>query len=101
MIFHNILHRFHASIGTGTSSVKAKLLQQLVAIREEVLYNILLDMLKSYDALDRDRCLGILVEYGVGQSYIRLLQRYWYFLTIVAQTGQYFGTPFKGFQGVT
>ena len=32
--FHNILHSFQESCGTGTASLEAKLLQHLVAMRE-------------------------------------------------------------------
>ena len=53
--FHNFLHGFWAGSGTGTTTVEAKLLQQLAALREEVLCVILLDLHKVYDALDRSR----------------------------------------------
>ena len=36
--FHDVLHGFWEGHGTGTASLEAKLLQQLAAIREEVLY---------------------------------------------------------------
>ena len=39
------------------SSLKVKLLQQLAALREEVLYVIFLNLHKAYDALDSSRCL--------------------------------------------
>ena len=58
--FHDVLHGFRADRGTGTATLEAKLLQQLAAMREEVLYVIFLDLTKAYDALDRSRCLGIL-----------------------------------------
>ena len=35
--FHNFLHGFRAGRGTGTPTLEAKLLQQLAALREEVL----------------------------------------------------------------
>ena len=35
--FHDFLHGFWAGRGTGTTTLKAKMLQQLVALREEVL----------------------------------------------------------------
>ena len=54
---HNILHGFRAGRGMGTASLEAKMLQQLVAMRQEVLYAIFLDLHKVYDALDRYRCL--------------------------------------------
>ena len=55
--FHNILHGFQAGRGMGTASLEAKMLQQLVAMSQEVLYAIFLDLHKVYDALDRYRCL--------------------------------------------
>ena len=51
--FHNFLHRFRAGRGTGTSTLYAKLLQQLLAVREEVPYVIFQDLNKAYCALDR------------------------------------------------
>ena len=64
--FHDVLHGFRAGRGTGTTTLEAKLLKQLAAMREEVLYVIFLDRTKAYDALDGSRCLGILEGYGVG-----------------------------------
>ena len=63
--FHGLLHGFRAGHGTGTTTLEANLLQQLAALREEVLYVIFLDLHKAYDALDRSRCLEILEWYGV------------------------------------
>ena len=60
MNFHDLLHGFRAGHVTGTATLKAKLLQKLAALREEVLYVLLLDLHKVYDALDRSRCLNIL-----------------------------------------
>ena len=64
--YHDALHGFREGRGTGTATLKAKLLQQLAAMREEVLYVIFLDLTKAYDALDRSRSLDILMGYGVG-----------------------------------
>ena len=58
--FHKFLHGFRAGCGTGTATLEAKLLQQLAALREEVLCVIFLDLHKAYDALYRSRCLEIL-----------------------------------------
>ena len=58
--YHNTLHGFRAGCGTRNTTLKAKLLQQLAAMREEFLYVIFLDLTKAYDALDRSRCLEIL-----------------------------------------
>ena len=94
--FHDFLHGFQEGHGTGTVTLKAKLLQQLAALREEVLYVIFLDLHKAYDALDRYRCLKILEGYGVGPRARRLLQSYFRRLTMVAQVDGYYGTAFKG-----
>ena len=72
--FNDVLHGFRAGRGTGTATLEAKLLQQLAAMREEVLYVIFLHLTKAYDTLDRSSCLDILEGYGVGPSARRLLQ---------------------------
>ena len=71
--YHDFLHGFRAGRGTGTTTLKEKLLQQLAVLREEVLYVILLDLNKAYGALDRSRCLEILEGYGVSPRACRLL----------------------------
>ena len=62
---------------TGTATIEDKLLQKLITMMETVLYSILLDLRKAYDALDRDRFLGILVGYGVGPRTLQILRTYW------------------------
>ena len=85
--FHNFLHVFWAGRSTGTATLEAKLLQQLAALREEVLYVILLELHKDYEALEKSRRLEILEGYGVGPQSRRLLQTYWRRLTMVAGQG--------------
>ena len=51
--FHNVIHDLQAGCGTGTASLKAKILQQLTEMREEVLYTIFIYLNKVYVALDR------------------------------------------------
>ena len=41
---HEVIHGFREGRGTGTATLEAKLLQQLAAMREEVLYVIFLDL---------------------------------------------------------
>ena len=93
--YHDALHGFRACHGTGTVTLKAKLLQQLAAMREEVLYVIFLDLTKAYDALDRSRCLKILEGYGVGPNARRLLKTYWIRLTRMARAGGVLGHGVK------
>ena len=101
MTFHDVLHGFWAGRGTGTATLEAKLIQQLAAIREEVLFVIFLDLTKVYDALDRSRFLEILEGYGVTPSARRLLPTYWRRLTMVARAGGYYRESFKGVRVVT
>ena len=64
--YHDILHGFWVIRGTGTTSLKAKLLQKLTAARKEVLYKVLLDLRNPYEVLDQEICLEIIVVYIVG-----------------------------------
>ena len=99
--FYNLLRIFCAGCGTGTITLEAKLLQQLAPLREEVLYMILLDLKKEYDALHRFRCLKNLEGYGDGLRACQILQKYWNCLKMVAREGRYYGAEFPGDQGVT
>ena len=74
--YHDFLHGFRAGRRTGTSTLEAKLLQQLAALREEVLYVIFLYLHKAYDALDRSRYLEILEWYGIRPQARKLLKAY-------------------------
>ena len=89
-------HDFRAGCGTGTATLEAKLLQQLAALREEVLYVIFLDLHKVYDALDRSMCLDILEGYGVGPQARKLLRAYWGKMPMVTRAGGYYRDAFKG-----
>ena len=46
-------------------------------MREEVLYNVFLELQKYYDALEIERCTEILIGYGVGPHTKRILRHYW------------------------
>ena len=72
--FHHFLHRFWAGRGTGITTLKDKLLHQLAALREEVLYMIFLYLHKAHDYLDGSRCLEILEGYNVSPRECRLLR---------------------------
>ena len=77
VIYHDNLHRFKAGRVTGTAYLESKLIQQLTVIREEVLYEVLLDLKKVHNALDKEQCMEILVSYGVGMWKESLLRKYW------------------------
>ena len=59
---------------------------------------IFLYLHKTYDALDRDRCLEILEVYSVGPRACRLLQTYWGRLRMVAKAGGVIQVGFTGLQ---
>ena len=99
--YHDPLHGFRAGCGTGTATLEVKLLQKVTAIREAVLHAIFLDLNKSYDALDRSRCLDILEGYGMGPRSLRLLRRYWEQLQMVVRVVGYYGESFHGDRDVT
>ena len=75
--FHDFLHGFRSVHGTGTTTLEAKLLQQLASLREEVLYIIFLDLRKASDALDRPKFLEILDRYSVVPRACWLLRKNW------------------------
>ena len=87
--------------GTGTAAIKSKLLHHLTAMREVVLFEILLDLQNTYDALDRERYADIITVYGVISRALQILLTYWGRLTMVARARGYYGPLFKGYHGVT
>ena len=52
---HGFLHGLWADLGTGTATLESKMIQQLEALREEVLYVIFMYLHKAYDYLDMSR----------------------------------------------
>ena len=98
--YHNSLHGFWVVCSTGTTTFKLKLLQQVASMREEVLHTILLDLHKTYDALDRSRFLEILEGYGVGSMDLPLLRMFWERLQMVAQARGYYREPLYQERGV-
>ena len=58
-------------------------------MREDIIYEIFLDLYKDYDALDQERRLDILAGYGLGPQALNLLQTYWECLTTIVMAGKY------------
>ena len=99
--YHDLFYGFQVGWGTGTDTLEINLLRKDAASREAILYVILLDLHKAYDALDRFRCLGILEGYGVEHRKLLLLLQYWARLRMLERAGGYYGAPFHGKRGVT
>ena len=53
--FHGVLHSLLVGYSMGTATINDKTIQQLMAMREEVLFEVFLDIQKAYDALEWDR----------------------------------------------
>ena len=87
--FHEVLTGFRALIGTGVVTLKAKPLQYILGLHQEVLYDIFVDLQKSYDALDQERALSILEGYRLGTQVFQLRTRYWYCSTMVTRSSRY------------
>ena len=62
-MFHYVIHSFQDNSGTGMSSLEVKLLQNLVALHEELLYYIFLYLYRSYDSMEWEKRLEILEGY--------------------------------------
>ena len=59
-------------------------------MREAFLHTIFLDLHKSYNNLERSRCLEILDGYGMGTRALRLFRRYRERLQMVVRAGGYY-----------
>ena len=77
IIYHGVLHEFCTVRGIGTASLEANLIQYLTAMREEVLYEVLLDLSNSCDTLDQEHYLEVIVAYRVGTQTEHLICCYW------------------------
>jgi hypothetical protein len=65
------------------------------------LYQIYVDLKKSYDALDREQMLEILAAYEVGPRMLRLQKHFWDTAKLVCRTGVNYGKPFNTKRGVS
>ena len=99
--FHDTLHGFRSCRGKGNVSIEVKLIHHLTTMREEVPYMILLDLRKSYYVLYQERCMEILVRYGIIPRMEKVILINCEQLLMVAQAGQYCGTIFQGSLRVT
>jgi hypothetical protein len=81
--------------------MEAKLAQQLAFVEQAPLYGILIDLRKAYDAMDRGRCLAILVDAEVGPNAVRLIANFWEGGQLYCRAARYFGRAFKAKRGIT
>ena len=60
-----------------------------------------MELQKAYGALYRERCLDILLGYGVGPRALKFICTYWGQITILDKARGYYEHPFKGYCGTT
>ena len=58
----------------GTAAMEIKLTQQLAFIEQVPLYEVFIDLLKAYDAMDRGLFLQSLGAYGAGPKMLRVIR---------------------------
>ena len=80
--------------------MEVKLTQQLAYLDQIPLFRIFIDSRKAYNAMDRDRCMEILVRYGVGPKMQQLIQFFSDKAGLVCHENGVFRKPFKAGRGV-
>ena len=70
------LHGFRQGIGAGTATLESNLAQKLAGMFHDTLFQVFLNMRKSYYSLYRGSFMYILRGYGLGPKLKRLLHRF-------------------------
>jgi hypothetical protein len=71
--FNDMLHGFQPGQGTGTAILEARLLLDQSIQQGRTLSQVLLDLSKAYDTLDRTCTISIVQHYRVGPRLIPVL----------------------------
>ena len=74
--FHDVPHGFMEGQGMRNDFFKAKLIHNKMEMREEVLYEVFLNLQNANNDLYREWCIDILVSYGIGPQKERILRFY-------------------------
>ena len=98
---HDALHGFRKGWGTRTATLESKMAHHLAGISHEPLFQVLLDVRKEYNSIDRGWCLEILRGYGLGPNMARILTHYWEQHSIVPKVGKFLRKDFGTGRGVT
>ena len=74
---HDDLHGFRQGQGTETSTLEAKLLQQLMSKHYKPLFQVFIGQWEVYDLLDRTRRMEVFMGYSHSKKLRRLIQLFW------------------------
>ena len=91
ILFHVSLHGFSQGRGVGMATVEDKLAQQLAGICHKTLFQVFLNVKKSYNSLYRMRYMEILRGYGIRNSLQRILEKFWEGHVVVSRSGRCYG----------
>ena len=97
---HKALNGFRAVRVVVTSTLEAKLAQQLAGIAHKPLFQVLLDMHKTYNPLYRGWSMDIFRGYGVGQNTARIIAHHWGSLLFVLKASRFLGIALGTGRGV-
>ena len=98
---HEALHGGLQGKGTATAIMEMKLAQQLAYLEQTPLFSIFIDLRKAFDAMDREKCLQILTDRGVGPKTTRLIDNFWQLAEMACRAGGHYGRRFRAYRGVT
>ena len=101
VVLNEALQGFREGRGMGTATLEANMAQQLAGLAHEPIFQVLLDVWKAYDLLDRERCLEPPTGYRLGTNLAQILENYWRRQMIAPKVGKYLGTAFGTGRGVT
>jgi hypothetical protein len=101
IVLHDSLNGCRNRRGMGTAIIEAKLTQQLAHIKQSPFYGAFVDLTKAFDAMDWERCLQLLGEYGVGPNMRQLIRHFWDEATNMCRASGNYGVPFKSGRGIT
>ena len=84
------VHGFRERQVIGTDTLEANLEHHLAGTTHKPIFQVLLEVCKAYDSLDRGLCLEILRRYGLGPNLTCILTNYWERHRFVPNFGKFF-----------
>ena len=101
VVLHSALNRFIEGRVMGTATLESKMAQQLAVLPHNTLFQVFLDIHRTYNSLDRDLCLEVLNGYGMRPNLTRLLKPYWERQRIAPKDSKFLGKEFRMGRGLT